>query len=206
MQYLNYLIKIELLSETNFSLNSLDSYNRKQDVNKAYRRIGGEYALVECKYIEDWDLDKKRAIAKKICSDEYITYIALDNDKVVGFIGLLRKLSGPYMILDMMQVSSECRGQGVGRKLFEAGKEEARKAGAEALYISACSSEETIAFYRAMGSDLASNPIKEINDFFLCSISGIMISVKANRRIENASFQAVRKCCMKRRKFLCVIR
>ncbi len=69
---------------------------------------------------------------------------------------------GPYMILDMMQVSSECRGQGIGRKLFEAGKDEARKAGAEALYISACSSEETIAFYRAMGSELASNPIKEI--------------------------------------------
>ena len=159
----NYcLIKIELLSETNFSLNSLDSYNRKQDVNKVYRRIGGEYALVECKYTEDWDLDEKRAIAKKICSDGCITYIALDNDKVVGFIGLLKKLRGPYMILDMMHVSSECRGQGVGRKLFEAGKEEARKAGAGALYISACSSEETIAFYRAMGSDLASNPIKEI--------------------------------------------
>ena len=103
------MIKIELLSETNFSLNSLDSYNRKQDVNMVYRRIGGEYALVECKYTEDWDLDKKRAIAKKICSDEYITYIALDNDKVAGFIGLLRKLSGPYMILDMMQVCAASR-------------------------------------------------------------------------------------------------
>ena len=43
-----YMIKIELLSETNFSLNSLDSYNRKQNVNKVYRRIDGEYALVEC--------------------------------------------------------------------------------------------------------------------------------------------------------------
>ena len=56
----------------------------------------------------------------------------------------------------------ECRGQGVGRRLFEMGKAEARKNCAEALYISACSSEETIAFYRAMGSKLASNPIKEI--------------------------------------------
>ena len=156
------MIKIELLSETNFCSKSLDSYNRKQDVNKVYRRVGGEYALVECKYTEDWDLNKRRAVARQICSDEYITYIALENDKVVGFIGLLRKLSGPYMILDMMQVSSECRGQGIGRKLFEAGKAEARKAGAEALYISACSSEETIAFYRAMGSVPTSNPIKEI--------------------------------------------
>ena len=69
------MIKIELLSETNFSLNSLDSYNRKQDVNMVYRIIGGEYALVECKYTEDWDLDKKRSVANKICSDEYITVV-----------------------------------------------------------------------------------------------------------------------------------
>ena len=156
------MIKIELLSETNFCLESLDSYHRNQNVNKVYRRIDGEYTLVECKYTEDWDLNKKRSVAKQISSDDYITYIALENEKVVGFIGLLRKLNGPYMILDMMQVSSECRGQGVGRQLFEVGKAEARKAGAEALYISACSSEETIAFYRAMGSGLANNPIKEI--------------------------------------------
>ena len=75
-------------------------------------------------------------MAKQISSDDYITYIALENDKVVGFIGLLKKLNGPYMILDMMQVSSECRGQGVGRRLFELGK--------------------------AMGSGLASIPIKEL--------------------------------------------
>ena len=156
------MIKIELLSEKNFSINSLDSYNRKQDVNKVYRRIDGDYSLVECKYTEDWDLNKKRSVAKQISSDDHITYIALENDKVVGFIGLLKQLNGPYMILDMMQVSSECRGQGIGRRLFEAGKDEARKNGAEALYISACSSEETIAFYRAMGSNLASDPIKEI--------------------------------------------
>ena len=156
------MIKIELLSETNFCLESLDAYNRKQNVHKVYRRIDGEYALVECEYTEDWDLNKKRSVAKQISSDDYITYIAVENDTVVGFIGLLRKLHGSYMILDMMQVSSECRGQGIGRRLFEAGKAEARKAGAEALYISACSSEETIAFYRAMGSSLASNPIKEI--------------------------------------------
>ena len=156
------MIKIELLSDTNFCIESLDLYNRKQDVNKVYRRIDGDYSLVECKYTEDWDLNKKRSVAKQISSDDHITYIALENDKVVGFIGLLKQLNGPYMILDMMQVSSECRGQGIGRQLFEAGKDEARKNGAQALYISACSSEETIAFYRAMGSNLASDPIKEI--------------------------------------------
>ena len=156
------MIKIELLSDTNFCIESLDLYNRKQDVNKVYRRIDGDFSLVECKYTEDWDLNKKRSVAKQISSDDHITYIALENDKVVGFISLLKQLNGPYMILDMMQVSSECRGQGIGRRLFEAGKDEARKNGAEALYISACSAEETIAFYRAMGSELASDPIIEI--------------------------------------------
>ncbi len=171
-----HLLKIELLSKANFNAESLDLYNRKQDVNKVYRRTDGEYTLVECKYTEDWDLNKKRSVAKRISSDEYITYIALENDKVIGFIGLLRQLNGPYMILDMMQVSSECRGQGVGRRLFEIGKAEARKNGAKALYISACSSEETIAFYRAMGSELASNPIKEIAEMepfdlqMICSV------------------------------------
>ena len=156
------MIKIELLSDTNFCLGSLDQYNRKQDVNKVYRRTDGDYSLVECRYTEDWDLNKKRSVAKQISGDDYITYLALENDKVVGFIGLLKQLNGPYMILDMMQVSSDCRGKGIGRRLFEAGKDEARKKGAAALYISACSSEETIAFYRAMGSDLATDPIKEI--------------------------------------------
>lgn len=81
---------------------------------------------------------------------------------MVGFIGLKKDLVEPYMILDLMQVSATCRGQGIGRKLFDVGKEEARKAGAEALYISACSSEETIAFYKAMGAELTDCPIKEI--------------------------------------------
>ena len=51
-----------------------------------------------------------------------------------------------------------------GRSLFEKGIEEARKVQAKALYISACSSEETIAFYKTMGSQLTNNPIKEMVD------------------------------------------
>ncbi|WP_193384653.1 hypothetical protein [Ruminococcus albus] len=73
------MIKIELLSDTNFCIESLDLYNRKQDVNKVYRRIDGDFSLVECKYTEDWDLNKKRFVAKQISSDDHITYIALEN-------------------------------------------------------------------------------------------------------------------------------
>lgn len=64
----------------------------------------------------------------------------------------------------MMHVSADYRGKGIGRQLFTRGKEEARKAGAEVLYISACSSEETIAFYKAMGAEITENPIREFAD------------------------------------------
>ena len=156
------MIRIELLSADNFKPDSLDNYPRKHDVKKVYRKHNGKYILVDCVYTEDWDMAERRSIAKAISSDDYITYLAIENNEVVGFIGVKKTLVEPYMILDMMQVSDTCRGQGIGRKLFNVGKEEARKAGAEALYISACSSEETIAFYKAMGAELTDCPIKEI--------------------------------------------
>ena len=56
--------------------------------------------------------------------------------------------------------------------LIDEGKKEARKAGAEALYISACSSEETIVFYKAMGAELTAFSIKETSLVFpICTFS-----------------------------------
>ena len=95
-------------------------------------------------------------------SEDMIAWLALDGQKVVGFIGLQKAPVGTCMILDVIQVSAAYRGQGIGRKLFEIGRREARKAGAEALYISACPAEETIAFYFAMGAKPAESPIREI--------------------------------------------
>lgn len=164
------MIKIELLSENNFNENSLDNYVRTQNVKKVYRRQGEEYVLVDMPYVEDWSLEKKRSVAKDISSKEYISYIALDDGKVVGFIGLKKQLVGDYMILDMMHTSAEYRGKGLGRKLFELGKDAARKAGAKALYISACSSEETIAFYKAMGAVVTKDTIKEIEEDEPCDL------------------------------------
>lgn len=109
------MIKIERLSEENFSENALDSYIRTHEVKKVYRKQGEEYVLVECPYTEDWNLEKKREVARDISSEDYITYLALDENRVVGFIGLKKKLVDNYMILDMMHVSSQCRGKGIGR-------------------------------------------------------------------------------------------
>ena len=98
------MIRVELLSADNFKPDSLDNYPRKHDVKKVYRKHNGKYILVDCVYTEDWDMAERRSIAKAISSDDYITYLAIENDEVVGFIGLKKALVEPYMILDMMQV------------------------------------------------------------------------------------------------------
>lgn len=156
------MIKIEPLTSNNFNKNSLDDYSRKQDVKRVYRMINGEYTLVEQPYIEDWDLERRRQIARNLSGEGYITFLAIQDDRIVGFISLVAKLVGCRMILDMMHVSSECRGHGLGRRLFEIGAGTARENGAEELYISACSSEETIAFYQAMGAKITDCPIRRL--------------------------------------------
>lgn len=142
----------------------LDNYERKHDVKKVWRRQNGEYVLVDEPYTEYWDLEKRRSVAAGLADSDFISYIALNDGKAVGFISLKKQLAGCRMILDQMQISAECRRSGLGRRLFVIAKEEAVKAGASELYISACSSEETIAFYRAMGAEITDDPIAEIAD------------------------------------------
>ena len=156
------MIRIELLNDKNFNEHSLDNYERRQDVKKVYRRVNGSYELVEMPYTEDWTLEEKQTKAKNLRDSGCITYLALDGEETVGFIGLLKEQIDGYMIRDMMHVSAQYRGHGIGRRLFELGKATAQKAGAKGLYISACSSEETIAFYKAMGAAITDNPIKSI--------------------------------------------
>ena len=58
---------------------------------------------------------------------------------------------GQYLELSIIQVSEEMRGSGMGRALFSEIKAWASAQGAEKLYISAHSSVESQAFYKAMG-------------------------------------------------------
>ena len=66
------------------------------------------------------------------------------------------------MVLDIIQVDRAFRGQGIGRQLFTLAVTEAKNAGAKELYISACCSEETVNFYKAMGAKVTDDLIPEI--------------------------------------------
>lgn len=156
------MIRIERLTKENFREDSLDSFERRQDVKRMYRLVNGECILREEPYVEDWTLERKRMVARDISGEDYLTYLALDGKTVVGFIGLIKELCGNAMILDYIHVAASYRGQGIGRQLFCKGREEAAKVGADDLYICACPSEETIAFYKAMGAELTEDTIPEL--------------------------------------------
>ena len=93
------MIRIELLSAENFKQDSLDNYPRKQDVKKVYRKHNVEYILEDCVYTEDWNMEKRRSVAKDISGDDYVTYLAIENDEVVGFIGLKKELIVFFFII-----------------------------------------------------------------------------------------------------------
>lgn len=153
------MISIERLDSRNFGPFSLDDFIRTQPVTDVYRRVDGEYRLVSAPFVDDWPPERKREKAAVILSDSFLTYGALEEGHVVGFIMLAKALDHQRMIVDSFHVSRSSRRQGIGRMLFQRAIEEGRLAGARQLYISACSSKETIGFYLAMGCRLADEVI-----------------------------------------------
>lgn len=155
-------MKIEKVRNDGFSEINLDDFNRQQEIKRIYVRKDDAYVLVEQFGVMDWSIDKKREVAHDLADSNYISYLALEGDRIVGFMSLVKNLVSERMILDLIQVDKDFRGRGIGRMLWKKAVEEARLNGAKELYISACPSEETINFYKAMGADVTDDPIKSI--------------------------------------------
>jgi N-acetylglutamate synthase-like GNAT family acetyltransferase len=156
------MIRFELLTKENMTEHSLDDFDRTQQVHQVYRKTSHEYELTKEEWIMDWSPEKKRDVAKTLFSQDYVTVGAIENSNIIGFASIKKEINEESIILDMIQVSRSNRRQGIGKKLFEQAKELARKAGARQLYISAFSSEDTIAFYKSMGCIITDNPIMEL--------------------------------------------
>lgn len=141
---------------------SLDNFDRSQEVKRVYVNDSGKLLLKDQIWTMDWSLEHKRKVAANLKSDDCIAYAVWENEKVIGFVSVMKALIGSRMVLDIIQVDQAFRGQGIGRQLFVLAVAEARNAGAKELYISACCSEETVNFYKAMGAKASDDPIPEI--------------------------------------------
>ena len=141
---------------------SLDNFDRSQEVKRVYVNDSGKLLLKDQIWTMDWSLEHKRKVAINLKSDECVAYAVWENEKIIGFVSVVKKLAGCRMVLDIIQVDRAFRGQGIGRQLFTLAVTEAKNAGAKELYISARCSEETVNFYKAMGAVPTNDPIPEI--------------------------------------------
>ena len=83
---------------------------------------------------------------------------AFEDDHLVGISILESKFIGSgrdILQLKFLHVNRDCRGQGLGTKLFNIAIEKAKVLGAKKLYISATPSENTINYYLRLGCVLA---------------------------------------------------
>ena len=108
-------------------------------------------------YEENWSQVQCRGIAEDVVHHinlDQTGFGAFDGERIIGFATVSHRIFGAaarYVQLVCFQISEEYRRQGIGRKLFSLVCEEARRLGAEKLYISAHSSQESQAAYRALG-------------------------------------------------------
>ena len=154
------------LNADNFTGNSLDDFIRHQTVTESWRTTDGEWKLVPNVYEENWSQAQCRQIAEEVLhriSLDQTGFGVFDGGRVIGFATVSHHIFGTsakYVQLVCFQISEEYRRQGIGRRLFSLACEEGRRLGADKLYISAHSSKESLAAYRALGC----TPAQEVHE------------------------------------------
>ena len=135
----------------------LAQFQRHQEVKRCWRWEKDCWVLRDIAYIEDWDGTQKARVTdqlRRCLEDGGAVAGAFDGDRLVGFAAVEKELFGScaqYADLYKIHTSLDCRNRGVGKRLFAAACDLARGFGAEKLYISAHSAEDSMAFYRKIG-------------------------------------------------------
>ena len=164
--YMGMNYQYKRLDNNNFTGHSLDVFVRRQTVTECWRKTGNDWKLVPNVYEENWPQAQCREIAEDVVHHinlDQTGFGAFDGGRIIGFVTVSHRIFGTaarYVQLVCFQISEEYRGQGIGRKLFSMACEEARRLGADKLYISAHSSKESQAAYRALGC----TPAEEVNE------------------------------------------
>ena len=132
-------------------------FQRRQNVTKCWRKIDGEWLIQDISFVDDWteqDYAALIACLKNTILTDGVVFGAFLDGRLKGFASVESARFGTdrqYMDLSSIHVSQDMRGKGIGKELFCRAKEYAKKHGAQKLYISAHSSVESQAFYRALG-------------------------------------------------------
>jgi N-acetylglutamate synthase-like GNAT family acetyltransferase len=150
-------IEIIELKTDDLNLELFSSFNRYQDVTRCWRKSQGSWILKDIAFTENWGIAEYIYLVE--CLRNTIktggtVFGAFESGVLIGFASLENEFFGStwkYLQLSSLHVSHEKRNRGIGRSLFAQSIEKARKMGADKLYISAHSSEETQKFYHSLG-------------------------------------------------------
>lgn len=145
------------LEKTEIDMALFARFNRYQDVKKCWRKENGEWILKKIAFTEQWGSEEYEILIK--CLQNTIktggtVFGAFHNDVLVGFASIENHFWGSqkeYLQLSSIHISYENRNMGIGKKFFSLVCKEAKEIGSQKLYISTHSSEESQAFYKAMG-------------------------------------------------------
>lgn len=133
-----------------------DSFERYQEVKRCWRKEDGRWVLKDIAFIEQWDAQDYQKLCKalkEIIQQGGAVWGAFCEQALVGFAAVRCERFGStqqYVQLAELNMSLPYRGKGIGSRLFCRAAQSARLFGAQKLYISAHSCEETQLFYHKM--------------------------------------------------------
>lgn len=164
----------EILTEPQITLSLFRHFNRYQEVRRCWRKEEGVWVLKDIAFVDDWSLIQYEFLVK--CLKHTVdtggfVFGGFTQGRLIGFASVESRRFGSrkqYVQLSCIHVSCESRGTGLGKGLFQCAIAAGRKLGAEKLYISAHSAEETQAFYHAMGCVEAEEYDKELSEAEPC--------------------------------------
>lgn len=144
------------LKEIEIDESLFQNFNRYQEVKKCWRKENGKWILKDIPFTDQWGFEEYKILIK--CLQNTIktggVVFGAFNNVMVGFASLESQFFGSqneYLQLSSIHTSYGNRGTGIGKKLFSFICEKAKDMGAQKLYISAHSSQESQSFYKAMG-------------------------------------------------------
>lgn len=146
----------------------LATFSRYQVTDHVLAYVNGRLIQKEDHFIESWGEKKLIETSRYLrdCTERGgIVLGAFQDSACIGFVSIEPNRFGSYQQyreLTFCHVTSQLRGQGIGKQLFNRSCALARQSGIKSLYLSTHPAVETQAFYQAMGCVLAEEVNPEI--------------------------------------------
>lgn len=150
----------------NNEIDRIKEIQREEEILGYYKLKDGFLTVID-KYEQVYSFDKDELSdiinrQRKIKSEGGVVIGAFDDEIIVGVVSVENRRIGiemNYCKMDILYVSNNFRGSGIGSRLVEESKKAARGFGAGKLYISATPTVTTVDFYLKQGAILT----KELN-------------------------------------------